>query len=146
MMTLTLPTVFNAISICFLSFRFVLSPYSYSSAIPGLPEIYQRQQYIPRVLRDTSQREVSLPIPESGRRRNYFRRPPTPPGIRFRTKAVPINALVPNLNACRTISAQPYLVDSVHYFRLRPSLEDSAQFGQSIDSKSSTGSGLQSIP
>jgi len=85
-------------------------------------------------------------ILESGRRRNYFRRPPTPPGIRFRTKAVPINALVPNLNACRTISAQPYLVDSVHYFRLRPSLEDSAQFGQSIDSKSSTGSGLQSIP
>ena len=51
---------------------------------------------------------------QSGRRQGYPRRPPTPPGIRFRTKAVPINALNLNLNACRTISTQPYLVDSVH--------------------------------
>ena len=89
---------------------------------------------------------VELRIGESGRRWDYSHRPPTPPGLRFRTKAVPINALDLNLNACQTISAQPYLVDSVHYFRLRPSFEDSAQFGQYIGSKSSTGSGLQPIP
>ena len=53
----------------------------------------------------------------SGRRRGYPRRPPTPPGIRFRTKAVPAKPLCFCLIACLLISAQPYLADSVRYLQ-----------------------------
>ena len=44
--------------------------------------------------------------------------PPTPPGIRFRTKAVPAKPLCFCLIACLPISAQPYLADSVRYLQL----------------------------
>lgn len=54
----------------------------------------------------------------SGRRRGRPRRPPTPPGIRFRTKAVPAKPLCFCLIACPPISAQPYLTDSVRYLQL----------------------------
>ena len=55
----------------------------------------------------------------SGRRRGRPRRPPTPPGIRVRTKAVPVKPLCFCLIACLPISAQPYLADSVRYLRLQ---------------------------
>jgi hypothetical protein len=62
---------------------------------------------------------------ESGRRRGYPRRPPTPPGIRFRTKAVPAKPLCFCPIACLPISARtvyPTPTASADFYQPIPSL------------------------
>ena len=57
--------------------------------------------------------------------------------------AVPAVMIGYYLLACCHINAQSYLVDSVHYFQLRPSFEVSVQNNQKFGSNAATGSGLQ---
>jgi hypothetical protein len=52
--------------------------------------------------------QVSAPCrAQSGRRRGHPRRPPTPPGIRFRTTAVPADRLPGELRPVRCVACAP---------------------------------------
>ena len=71
-------------------------------------------------------------IVQSGRRRDYSRRPPTPPCERFRTRRFLSACSVVVCHPWYPISTLPCLTDSVRYLRVRPSCEASAQNSQNI--------------